>query len=152
MCPYVRQSDLFGRHHVCPPLPPSRGFITVRCSSVTCPLEERTSRTTCRGWRRRWRSPTAWPLSAFHLPASDPGTLLTSSMTSTGYPVYGTADVVVVFGVNVVLIISWLRCVWAETDGVSGPDSEDLLCDSSEYLGGAPPSGPHRPLLAADCE
>lgn len=37
-----------------------------------------------------------------------------------------------------------------ETDCISGPDSEDLLRDSSEHLGGAPPSGPRRPLLSAD--
>lgn len=43
-------------------------------------------------------------------------------------------------------------CVRVEADGVSGSDPEDLLCDSSEHLGGAPPSGPHWPLLAADGE
>ena len=42
--------------------------------------------------------------------------------------------------------------LWVEADGISGPDSEDLLRDPSEHLGGAPPSGPHRPLLTADGE
>lgn len=43
-------------------------------------------------------------------------------------------------------------CVWVEADGVPGPDSEDLLCDSSEHVSGAPPSGPHWPVLTADGE
>lgn len=43
-------------------------------------------------------------------------------------------------------------CVYAEADSLSGPDTEDLLCDSTEYLSGAPPSGPHRPLLSAGGE
>lgn len=42
--------------------------------------------------------------------------------------------------------------VYVEADSISGPDTEDLLCDSPEYLGGAPPSGPHRPLLSAGGE
>lgn len=43
-------------------------------------------------------------------------------------------------------------CVYVEADSISGPDTEDLLCDSTEYLGGAPTSGPHRPLLSAGGE
>lgn len=34
-------------------------------------------------------------------------------------------------------------CVHVEADSISGPDTEDLLCDSAEYLGGAPSSRPH---------
>lgn len=43
-------------------------------------------------------------------------------------------------------------CIWVEVDCISGPDSEDLLRDSSEHLGGAPPSGPHWSVLTADGE
>lgn len=97
------------------------------------------------GGHQRPTSPLRTQRPCLHSPWLQPGN--THSLKKPKYRLWWCRSLT-----DVVWTLSWSLCVWAEADGVPGPDSEGLLRDPSEHLRGAPPSGSHRPLLTADGE